>query len=117
MAEATAGRYTSTDPYAGVDWESEVRNEATKQGLDPQLAHSVAHTESSFNPRAKNKSGAQGLMQLMPDTAARHGVDPADPYQNIQGGVAELKRLSDKFGGDVPRTLVAYNGGEGSKAK
>lgn len=84
--------------------------EATKQGIDPRLVHAVIQTESSYNPAAHNPSGAHGLMQLMPATAARWKVDANDPVQNIRGGVSELKQLLDQNGGDVVKALRLYNG-------
>lgn len=85
--------------------------EAKKQGVDPRLVHAVISTESSYNPSAVNKqSGATGLMQLMPATAKRWGVDAADPVQNIRGGVSELKSLLDQHQGDVVMALRRYNG-------
>lgn len=90
-------------------WQDLIHAEATKQGIDPRLALAVADTESSFNPDAHSRAGAHGLMQLMPGTAAHHGVDPTDPVQNIQGGVAELKALLTEHNGDVVAALRGYN--------
>lgn len=84
--------------------------EAKKQGIDPRLVHAVAQTESGYNPAAKSPKGAMGIMQLMPATAAKWKVDPADPVQNIRGGVSELKALLDEHKGDVTMALRRYNG-------
>ena len=71
--------------------------------------------ESGYNPLARSAKGAKGLMQLMPDTAKRYGVDnPLDPEQNIQGGAAYLRDLLKLFGNDLNLALAAYNAGEGS---
>lgn len=86
-----------------------VRQEATNQGVDPNLALAVALTESSLRPNAVSPKGAQGVMQLMPATAARHSVDPTDITQNIKGGVAELRQLLTQTNGDVAKTLALYN--------
>lgn len=86
---------------------------ARKEGVSPTLALAVAKRESSLNPTAKSPKGALGLFQLMPATAAELGVDPMDPVQNITGGVRYLKQLSDRYQGDVQKTLWAYNGGMG----
>ena len=84
--------------------------EAKKHGVDPRVALAMADTESSFNPAAKSPKGAIGLFQLMPETAKRLGVDPADPIQNIRGGLTEFRRLLDEHGGDVTMALRRYNG-------
>lgn len=91
-----------------------VRHEAVKQGVDPDFAHRIMQQESGGNARARSSRGAIGAMQLMPATARRLRVNPHDPYQNIQGGVRELKRLNDKYGGDQTLTAVGYNAGEGA---
>jgi len=84
--------------------------EAKKQGVDPRVALAIAGTESSFNPAAKSPKGALGIMQLMPETATRLGVDPTDPIQNIRGGLTEFRRLLDEHKGDVVMALRRYNG-------
>jgi len=86
---------------------------ATEEGIDPYLARAVIQAESAFYTRARSRTGALGLMQLMPQTARRFGVlDPFDPRQNITGGVKYLHWLSDNFHGDLPRVVAAYNAGE-----
>ena len=68
--------------------------------------------ESNYNPGAVSPKGAQGLMQLIPETARRFGVlDSFDPVENIQGGAKYLKYLLDLYKGDYPRALAAYNAG------
>lgn len=92
-----------------------VRNYAARHRIPPALINAVIEVESSFNPRAVSPRGAMGLMQLMPDVAASLGVeDPFEPEENIRGGVALLRRLLDKYGGDYTRALAAYNAGEGA---
>jgi soluble lytic murein transglycosylase-like protein len=72
----------------------------------------VIEAESQFNPRAVSRRGAQGLMQLMPRTAATLGVeDPFSPRENIHGGVRHLRSLMDRFDNNVPLALAAYNAG------
>lgn len=92
-----------------------VRSIAPKYGLDPNLVLAVIETESGFNPKAKSPKNAQGLMQLIPATAARFGVENTwDPEQNLHGGMAYLRWLLDHFDGDVKLALAGYNAGEGA---
>jgi hypothetical protein len=86
--------------------------EALQQGVNPRLAVEVGRAESRFNPTARSPQEAYGPMQLMPDTAARLGVDRYDPYQNIQGGVTLLRDLERRYPGDTARQLAAYNAGQ-----
>lgn len=83
--------------------------------LEPALIHAVISAESGYNALARSPKGAKGLMQLMPDTARRYGVDnPLDPKQNIHGGAAYLRDLLTLFGNDLNLALAAYNAGEGA---
>lgn len=85
-----------------------------KNGVDPDLLRAMTHQESTFNPRAVSPKNAQGLMQLIPATARRFGVtNPFDPAQNIEGGAKYMRFLLDRYNGDVPKALAAYNAGEG----
>jgi len=78
----------------------------------------VIHVESSYDPRVISWAGAQGLMQLMPGTARRMGVDdPFDPYQNIMGGTRYLRMLANMFDGDIMLTIAGYHAGEGAVQK
>ena len=81
-------------------------------GLDPRLVAAVVQAESAFDHLAVSPRGAVGLMQLMPATAAGLAVDdPYDPDQNLRGGTAYLRRLLDRYGGDLELALAAYNAG------
>jgi soluble lytic murein transglycosylase-like protein len=88
---------------------------AQQYGVNPTLIRAVIQVESDFNPRTVSKKGARGLMQLIPATAKRYGVELEkihDPEHNIRGGVRYLADLSRMFSGDLPRVLAAYNAGE-----
>ena len=81
--------------------------------LDARLVTSLIQVESDLDPGAVSRRGALGLMQLMPATARRLGVErPFDPEQNLRAGVRELRRLIDRYGGDLVLALAAYNAGE-----
>jgi soluble lytic murein transglycosylase-like protein len=87
-------------------------------GVDPALVRAVMRHESGFNSRAVSPKGAQGLMQLMPGTAALMGVtNPFDPEQNVAGGVGYLRFCLDRFGHNVPLAVAAYNAGPENVAK
>lgn len=91
---------------------------AAKHKLDPHLLHAVISAESAFNPKAVSHAGAMGLMQLMPGTAKRFGVqNPFDPVSNINGGARYLRWLLTKFKNDVSLALAGYNAGEGAVIK
>ena len=95
-----------------------IETSAAEQSLSPDLVRAVIRVESGWNPRARSDKGAQGLMQLMPGTAAQYGVtNPFDPEQNIRGGVAYLKTLMDRFDGNTELALAAYNAGPGAVEK
>jgi Transglycosylase SLT domain len=84
---------------------------ATRYNVDPGLVRAVAWQESRFRSDAISPKGAIGIMQLMPGTAAQLGVNPHDPRQNIEGGVAYLRTLLTQFNGDIKLSLAAYNAG------
>lgn len=87
-------------------------------GIPEAFIRAVIKIESNFNPRAVSHAGAMGLMQLMPATAEHMRVeDPFDPRQNIMGGVRYLRRLSDRYDGDINLVLSGYHAGPGNVEK
>ena len=98
--------------------ESLINKYSAAHGVDPALVRAVMRHESGFNSLAVSPKGAQGLMQLMPGTAALMGVrNPFDPEQNVAGGVGYLRFCLDRFGHNVPLAVAAYNAGPESVAR
>jgi Transglycosylase SLT domain len=109
-AEA-ASLFQPTQPEDRLD--RIVREAAERNHMDPALVRAVISTESGWNPNAVSRKGAVGLMQLIPETAQRYGVnDSFDPAQNVEGGTEYLKDLLARYNGDLSRSLAAYNAGE-----
>jgi soluble lytic murein transglycosylase-like protein len=99
-------------------YEASINQHARNQQVAADLVRAVIQVESAFNPMAVSSKGAMGLMQLMPATARELGVrNPFDPDQNIRGGVTYLKRLLDRYNGNVELALAAYNAGMGNVEK
>jgi|SRR5438552_1886568 len=92
---------------------SEVVNSASnRHRLDPDLVNSVIRAESGFNVRAVSRKGAQGLMQLMPQTSSQLGVENAfDAQANVEGGTRYLRELLERYNFDLVKALAAYNAG------
>jgi TPR repeat protein len=121
-ADGPAGGMTDSggnDPSAGLPPEKQkiadlVRSLAPLYGVDPRLALALIRVESSFDPRALSPRNAQGLMQLIPETAKRFSVRNAfDPAENIRGGLTYLRWLLAYYRGRVELAAAAYNAGEG----
>ena len=100
---------------AGAQYDSAIQFAAKEFGVDPDILHGIAYAESRYNPKAVSPKGAQGMMQFMPDTAKRFGIDPSDPEQAIFGAAQYLKENLDKFSGDYGKAVAAYNWGENRK--
>ena len=100
------------DPIAAAVVEPMIEDAAKKNSIGVKLVRAVIEQESGFKPCAVSVKGAQGLMQLMPDTADSLNVsDAMDPAQNIAGGARYLKQLLDHYSGDTKLALAAYNAG------
>lgn len=104
-------------PWKGdpKDFDGMISDAAKKHGVDESLVRAVIKQESGFNPKATSGCGAQGLMQLMPDTAKELGCGNAyDPYQNIMAGSKYLRQLMDRFDGNMTKAIAGYNAGPGA---
>jgi len=114
---ANDGRHVAADASAPAI-RSHIKEAAHRYAVSEDLVMAVIEVESRFDARAVSHRGAQGLMQLMPATAASLGVrDAFDPRDNIHGGVRHLRWLMDRFDHDLPVVLAAYNAGEGAVLK
>jgi soluble lytic murein transglycosylase-like protein len=95
-----------------MDIPTAIASASDKHGIDADLLYSVIRAESGFNPRAVSNKGAQGLMQLMPDTANNLGVhDAFDTQANVEAGTRYLRELLDRYHYDLDKALAAYNAG------
>ncbi|HLK32168.1 MAG TPA: lytic transglycosylase domain-containing protein [Terriglobales bacterium] len=99
-------------PATISDTAAAVSTASARHQVDSDFITSVIHAESSYNPHAVSPKGAEGLMQLMPGTASKLGVEnPFDPAANVEGGTRYLRQLLDYYHGDMAKTLAAYNAG------
>jgi soluble lytic murein transglycosylase-like protein len=115
LANVATNQYWTT---GSISTDNLIRYYGKLHGLDPYLIFCLMHQESGFSSRVTSPKGAQGLMQLMPDTAARYGVtNPFDAAQNISAGARYLKDLLKMFNGRLDLALAGYNAGEGAVIK
>lgn len=99
-------------PLFPRDYDELINHAANTHNLEPALIRAVIHAESAFNVFALSRTGAMGLMQLMPETAKELGVKNAfKPEQNIDGGAKYLAQMLQRFGGDIDLACAAYNSG------
>ena len=111
-APAAAPKAPPTALQPAPDLNQVVNSASAAYHLDPDLVNSVIHAESGFNSHAVSPKGAQGLMQLMPDTASKLGVANAfDPQSNVGGGSRYLRELLERYNFDLIKALAAYNAG------
>ncbi|AAR33634.2 lytic transglycosylase domain-containing protein [Geobacter sulfurreducens] len=114
-ADVSAAEVSSTGPRDAGWLEDVIQRASRRYGVEVGLIKAVIKAESNFNPNAVSHAGAQGLMQLMPATARGLGVtDSFDPEQNVMAGTRFLKDLLKRYGGDIDKTLAAYNWGPGN---
>jgi soluble lytic murein transglycosylase-like protein len=111
-AGVQAFRQTATVAQKPIELNELVASASGRYRLDPDLVNSVIRAESGFNVRAVSRKGAQGLMQLMPETALKLGVPNAfDPRANVEGGTRYLRELLERYNFDLIKALAAYNAG------
>lgn len=113
---ASTGASTGAGGLSGVPYASLFAQAGAKYGIAPSLLAAVASQESGFHARAVSGSGAEGLMQFMPSTAAGLGVNPLDPASSIDGAARYLSGLTAQFG-STPLALAAYNAGPGAVSR
>ena len=113
VTETLATEIRHYGPGVRKRYQKDIESAASRHNVDPALIHAVISAESGYNPFARSRAGAAGLMQLMPETARRFGAsNRLDPTENIQAGTRYLRMLLDLFNNDLELVLAAYNAGE-----
>jgi soluble lytic murein transglycosylase-like protein len=119
--QPTAAVAASRRPLESRPFASLIETVALRHGIDPALVHAVIEVESNYRASAQSHVGARGLMQVMPSTARELGLTSAralfDPKENLETGVKYLKFLLERFDGDLPTAIAAYNAGPGAVSK
>lgn len=118
LAVVSLGIDAQAEPQPASRFDGMIKSIAANHGLEPSLIHSIIQAESDYDPYAVSSKGAAGLMQLMPETAQRYGVNNVfDPWENIEGGVKYIKDLMRLFGRNTDHVLAAYNAGQNAVKK
>ena len=113
VTRTLAGETHYYGPGIRKRYEQDIQSAARAHHVDPALIHAVISAESGYNPLARSRSGAAGLMQLMPETARRFGAsNRLDPAENIRAGARYLRMLMNLFDNDLELVIAAYNAGE-----
>jgi soluble lytic murein transglycosylase-like protein len=113
IADHAASQPTLAARTVPVTYAAKVHELAARFDLSPALLEAVVWQESRWRANAVSPVGARGLAQLMPGTAREMGVDPDDPFANLEGGARYLRQQLDRFDGNVEKALAAYNAGPG----
>jgi soluble lytic murein transglycosylase-like protein len=114
-ASTNPGAFEAGEETGSVPFASTIEAACAKYGLNPNLLAGLIEQESHFNPTVGSGAGAEGLTELMPETASSLGVtDPHDPTQSIEGGARLLSEKLNEFGGNTELALAAYNAGSGA---
>ncbi len=111
------GAQTPSASRAPAEWQPYLAAVAARYDLSPALLEALIWQESRWQHRAVSPAGARGLAQLMPNTARDLGVNPDDPFANIEGGARYLKMQLTNFGGNIEKALAAYNAGPARVAR
>ena len=118
MTPQSSASSQANAPMPSAQIEQLAQSNGTRWGVDPNLLKAIMANESGFDPNATSRTGAQGLMQLEPGTAADLGVSDAyDPAQNVWGGARYMRGLLDRFDGNLRLAVAAYNAGPGAVEK